>query len=156
MSRDASLTLDFGDGEHRFRLGYRELIELQEKCDAGPTWILQRLAAPSAENRGWRMEDLSNVIRLGLIGGGMAPAEAIKLTRTYVEGRPAMESVFPAQAILSAALVGAPDEEKKRPEGAETGSTPSREENGGSAPSSEPEPQSASRRQRSKPAQSGS
>jgi len=41
MSRDASLTLDFGDGEHRFRLGYRELIELQEKCDAGPTWIRQ-------------------------------------------------------------------------------------------------------------------
>lgn len=144
MSRDASLTIDFGDGTYKFRLGYRELMELQEKADAGPAWILQRLMSPNAENRGWRVEDIANVIRLGLIGGGMAPTEAVKLVRRYVEGRPMMESVFPAQNILAAALVGAPDEEKKSADqAAGSVSTTFPEANGVSGPSSELEPQSA-------------
>lgn len=131
MSRDGSLTLDWADDTYRFRLGYRELIELQEKCDAGPGWVLQRLISPSAENRGWRVEDLANIIRLGLIGGGLAPGAALKLVRAYVEARPQMESLLPAQAILAAALMGAPDEEKKsseKPE--ESKSTLYPEENG--------------------------
>lgn len=155
MSRDASLEVDFGDGTYRFRLGYRELMELQEKCDAGPTWILQRLAAPNAENRGWRVEDIANIIRLGLIGGGMAPTDALRFVRTYVEGRPLIESLLPAQTILSVALVGAPDEEKKSAEKA-TPSTTSPGASGGSEPSSAPAPQSVSRRAKSKTAQSGS
>ena len=154
MSRDASLEVDFGDGTYRFRLGYRELAELQEKCDAGPTWILRRLSVPDAENRGWRVEDIPNIIRLGLIGGGMAPTDALRFVRTYVEGRPLFESLLPAQAILSAALFGAPDEEKKSAEKA-TPLTTSPEGSGASVPSSGPEPQSASRRAKSKTAQSG-
>jgi hypothetical protein len=103
--RDARIELDWADGTYPFRLPWGQLAELQEKCDAGPYVILQRL-----HNGTWRIEDIANVIRLGLIGGGMPPAEALKKTRAYVEERPPMENVVPAQAILGIALMGAPDE----------------------------------------------
>lgn len=58
----------------------------------------------------WRIEGISNIIRLGLIGGKMEPVAALKLVRAYVESRPPMENLVPAQVILSAALMGAPEE----------------------------------------------
>ncbi|WP_334154680.1 gene transfer agent family protein [Agrobacterium pusense] len=103
--RDATVTFDWADGTHSFRLAWGQLAELQEKCDAGPYVVLQRLHSGE-----WRIEDVSNIIRLGLIGGGMEPAPALKLTRAYVEARPPMENIIPAQVILSAALTGAPEE----------------------------------------------
>lgn len=112
--RDAAIEVDFGDGTYRFVLRYGELMQLQERVNAGPAWILDRLLAPNAENRGWRVEDLSNIVRLGLIGGGLEPNKALGLVRSYVEARPSMESLNLAIAILSAALVGAPDEASKK------------------------------------------
>ena len=73
MSRDASLELDWADGRYTFRLAWAELEQLQEACDAGPYVILNRLIDGS-----WRIADISNVIRLGLVGGGMAPLVALK------------------------------------------------------------------------------
>ncbi len=105
MSRDGSITLAWGDGEHRFRLAIGQLRELQEKCDAGPAEIVSRLS----EGR-WRVNDVRETIRLGLVGGGLAPATAHALTVRYVDERPWLESVQPAQAVLMAALVGVPDE----------------------------------------------
>lgn len=106
MSRDASIDLDWADGTYAFRLAWGELEKLQEACDAGPYVILNRLNDGS-----WRVGDISNTIRLGLIGGGMAPVDALTKTREYVEKRPPAENLMFAQAILSAGLVGAPDEE---------------------------------------------
>lgn len=106
MSRDASIVLDWADGTYAFRLAWGELEKLQEACDAGPYVVLNRLIDGS-----WRVSDISAVIRLGLIGGGMVPADALKKVRSYVEDRPPMESITIAQAVLSAAIVGAPDEE---------------------------------------------
>lgn len=105
MSRDASITLPWADGDYTFRLAWGELIKLQEACDAGPQLVLDRLTA-----RTWRMEDIASVIRLGLIGGGMEPAKALKLTRDYVESRPPLENRMLARGILALALHGAPDE----------------------------------------------
>jgi hypothetical protein len=105
MSRDATIDLDWADGTFRFRLGWGELSELQEKTDAGPYVVLHRL-----HSHQWRMEDISSVIRLGLIGGGMEPGVALKKVRAYVETRPPLESHSFAVAILSAGLLGAPDE----------------------------------------------
>lgn len=114
MSRDASIEFDWADGHYRFRLAIGQLRELQEKCDAGPPVIFRRLIEEK-----WRVEDLTETIRLGLIGGGTKPDEARKLVRRYVEERPLQESILPAQAILSALLVGAPDEALKKAEGTE-------------------------------------
>ncbi|MBZ9943438.1 gene transfer agent family protein [Mesorhizobium sp. BR1-1-13] len=105
MARDARVEMDWADGTYAFRLAWGQLSELQEKCDAGPYVVLGRLQTGQ-----WRVEDVSNVIRLGLIGGGLEPIKALKLVRTYVEDRPPMESVLYAHGILSAALHGAPEE----------------------------------------------
>lgn len=113
MSRDARIELDWADGTHSFRLAWAQLAELQEKTDAGPYMVLQRLAAGA-----WRVEDLSNIIRLGLIGGGMTPADALKKVRAYVEERPPAESVIFAQGILMAGLYGAPEEDLGNADGA--------------------------------------
>ncbi len=106
MSRDASVTLDWADGSYHFRLAWGELAKLQEACDAGPFVILDRLNSGAC-----RVEDISNVIRLGLIGGGMEPVPALKKVRDYVEGRPPAESRLTAYAVLSAGCYGAPEEE---------------------------------------------
>lgn len=105
MSRDAQITITWADGDYTFRLGWGELELLQEACDAGPYVVLSRLYGDD-----WRMGDISNTIRLGLIGGGMVPADALKLVRTWVEKRPPLENILFAQTILSAGIIGAKDE----------------------------------------------
>jgi hypothetical protein len=130
MSRDAAVAFDWADGEHRFRLGIKELRELQEKCDAGPAFILGRLVDGS-----WRVDDILQTIRLGLIGGGLTPVTALPLVKLYVEQRPLFESIPAAQAILSAALVGAPDEPLGKAPAATDQPTASPEESSASPPS---------------------
>lgn len=105
MSRDASITLTWADGDYVFRLGWGEIAKLQEAVDAGPYVVYQRLLDGT-----WRVGDISHTIRFGLIGGGMPPTDALKKVRDYVEARPPLENLVVAQAILSAALAGAPDE----------------------------------------------
>lgn len=105
MARDARIELDWADGTFAFRLGFGELVRLQEACGAGPQLIHTRLSDGS-----WGVKDISHVIRFGLIGGGMPPADALKKVRAYVEDRPPAENLVYAQVILSAGLVGAPDE----------------------------------------------
>ena len=106
MSRDGSITLAWAGGEHLFRLGWGELRSIQEACDAGPFAILERLG-----NGAWRLDDISSVIRFGLIGGGTPPVEAAKLVRLYVEKFPPAESCIVAHAVLTAGCIGAPEEQ---------------------------------------------
>ncbi|HYD66168.1 MAG TPA: gene transfer agent family protein [Azospirillum sp.] len=136
MSRDASLMLDWADGTYRFRLGWGEIALLQEACDAGPFVILDRLQAKVC-----RIEEISNVLRCGLIGGGLAPVEALKKTRTYVEARPPAENLLHAIAVLSAGCYGAPEErieKKSRAPRRARASTISHEGKSGSEPSTAP------------------
>lgn len=96
---DARVTIAWGDGDHVFRLALAQLIELQEKADAGPLELYQRIS------RGhWRVQDLRETIRLGLIGGGLDPAKALVLVKRYTDERPLLESVPVALEIITAAL----------------------------------------------------
>ncbi|CAN7431842.1 gene transfer agent family protein [Rhizobium rhizogenes] len=97
--------MTWADDDYVFRLGWGELEELQETCNAGPYVILARLYDDT-----WRIGDIANTIRLGLIGGGMKPVDALKKVRAYVQDRPPYENITYAQAILSAGIVGAPEE----------------------------------------------
>jgi hypothetical protein len=106
LSRDGSITLAWAGGEHQFRLGWGELRSIQEACDAGPFVVLERLG-----NGSWKLEDISSVIRFGLIGGGVPPVEASKLVRLYVEKFPPAESCIVAHAVLTAGCIGAPEEQ---------------------------------------------
>lgn len=121
MSSDGAITLLWGDGEHRFRLPIGQLRELQAKCDAGPLEILDRL-----HDRSWRLDDVRETIRLGLIGGGMAPVDALVRVADYVDARPLLESVVSAQVILVTALMGVPDDTvgKQAAEGTDGSTSP--------------------------------
>jgi hypothetical protein len=127
MSRSGEYSGPWADGDYTFRLPWGQLVELQEKCDAGPYVILKRISDGS-----WRVEDLSQTVRLGLIGGGVEPKAALQLARDYVEARPLAESVLIAHEILSAAILGTGEEqpgEQKAASPAEMPSTISPTEN---------------------------
>lgn len=80
MSSDGSVSLAWADGDYRFRLPIGQLRELQDKCGAGPQEIYSRLMDGT-----WRVDDLRETIRLGLIGGGVDPVRALALVRNYVD-----------------------------------------------------------------------
>lgn len=98
--------LTWPGGEHCFALPIELLRALEQKCDAGPAWILGRLGSSQ-----WRVDDVVETIRLGLEGGGMHKDDAHKMVRQHVEGVPLTESVLTAHAILMAALYGAGGED---------------------------------------------
>lgn len=131
MSRSGSISLDWADGHHTFRYGWRELQMLQEALDCGPYVVLVRLS-----DHTWLVQDISHVIRIALIGGGLTPEKALSLVRDYVETRPPIENVWLAKAILTAALIGVPDEpatsSKKKASRKAKGSTASQTESSAS------------------------
>lgn len=100
-----AITFPFGDDTYTFRLGLKQQQELQEKCDAGPEFIRARLATGFPN-----VDDIRETIRLGLVGGGMPAAKALKLVERYVDDMPRKPNHIHAQAILDAALVGVPDD----------------------------------------------
>ena len=82
MSRDASVTFDWADGTYKFRLPYGQIAELQEKTGCGPQFLLSRIIDGS-----WKVDDLRETIRLGLIGGGTEPIAALR-KQTKIKSRP--------------------------------------------------------------------
>ena len=134
MSRDGSCEVVFNGQRTQFKLAWRELMKIQEACDAGPYVVLDRLVSGR-----WRLQDISEVIKWGLIGAGMPQAEALKLVESEVQGRPPLENLVIAQTVLGAGVVGAPEEEvgKKSEAASQEGSNLSRTESSDLPPSSE-------------------
>lgn len=118
MSR-CSIEMDWADGTYSFCLPLAQLEELQSQCEAGPLVIARRL-----ESGEWTHRDIYHPIRLGLIGGGMAPVEALRKTKAYVLERPWLENAPLAIAIMQVTLVGKPEEPVGKSSAAETGSNP--------------------------------
>jgi len=103
MARGMDIT--WAGGEHTFLLSLDHMRALQDRCDAGPAWILARLTSNQ-----WRVDDVVTTIRLGLEGGGLEKEAARKLVKIHVEDRPLTLSVLTAQAVLAHALYGAEDD----------------------------------------------
>lgn len=101
MSRHGAIELAWADGDHSFRLGLGEIEELEQKRDVSIFALCRRLAP---ETRTARLADITETVRIGLIGGGMAPVEALALVRRYVDERPLDESRDLAYAIVLAGL----------------------------------------------------
>lgn len=99
------LTKIWGDGEYTFRLPLGQLRELQDKTQAGPYEVLMRIRAGT-----WRLDDVRETVRLGLIGGGLPPPAAFQLVARYVDQRPLIESVGLAAEILAFAILGPEDD----------------------------------------------
>lgn len=128
-----AVDLTWRGGEHSFALPIDLLRALQERCDAGPAWVLGRLRSGQ-----WLVDDIVSTIRLGLEGGGMSKDDARKLVAMHVEDRPLALSVITAQVILMSALYGTEDDPVgEAPVEAET-LTPFHAGAGSSADSTEP------------------
>lgn len=127
MSRSADVVLDWADGTYKFRLAIGQLRELQERVGVGPLKLLKALLADE-----WRVDDAPAIIRLGLIGGGMSPVDALKKVRFYVEERPPAESIKVAVAVLMCGIYGPPEE----PVGKEAAPATATETDSSNSPSS--------------------
>lgn len=87
------------------RLPISKLEELQEKCDAGPPEILNRLLTSK-----WRVADVRQTVRLGLLGGGNDAATVAALVARYCDDGMLGANVPAAAEILTAAIFGVKDE----------------------------------------------
>lgn len=111
MSADGSslvpwADIKFADGGYRFRLAIKQLRELEEKCGAGVMEIFHRLLDQKS-----RADDIRETLRLGLIGGGLEPQQALTLVIRYVDERPLMENIPTAQIVLGSAIFGVPGDQ---------------------------------------------
>lgn len=119
------VTINWVQGEHDFALNIGELRALQKNCDAGPETILTRLQMGS-----WFVDDIFEVLRLGLIGAGMDASDAGPLVRKAFDQSSAFSLKLPAHEVLAAALIGEDDD----PVGEQAGVKP--ETDSGSSPDS--------------------
>lgn len=102
MSRNADCTIEWGDGRHYCRLPIGLRAELEAKRGCGIMAIRERLLS-----KAWYGDDIRETIRLGLIGGGKAPMEALRLVATYCDGLPLIpESWAAAVRIIDAHVMG--------------------------------------------------
>lgn len=128
MSADGSLSVFWGDGETRFKIAIGEFRELQEKVNGrraamglpgiGP----QEFSNALRTNNAWP-DDVRDVLRVGMVGGGMTPAAAHRKLVLYFDHRPPVESYQTAFAVFAAAFVGAPGDEMLKKKTATTDPT---------------------------------
>lgn len=99
-------------GEHDFALALGNVRAIQERCKAGPPEIMRRLRFDE-----WHVDDLYEVIRQGLIGGGMDRKEANELVSAMFDQHPYYEFVMCAQGIMALLMIGADTDEKPQADG---------------------------------------
>jgi hypothetical protein len=108
---DGSVVLDWGGESRRFRLAIGQLRELQEAINRpriaiggapiGPKTFFHLLETGEA----WP-QDVREVIKLGLIGGGTPVDMVPSLMRRYFDERPFRESAMTAPVIFAAGWAG--------------------------------------------------
>lgn len=119
MSADGSIELAWAGEDRRFRIAIGEFRELQEAVNRrrvgmglppdGPSGILNSLRTKNA----WP-DDVRDIIRLGLIGGGMSRVDASRVMVREFDGSPLLQHTKAAFLVLLAALVGAPDDDPSK------------------------------------------
>lgn len=91
----------FGDAEYDFRLTVPMLTELEKSTGLPSLALFTRIF-----NRESALADLTETIRLALIGGGTAPKRAAELVAAYATDRPFAEIYPLAFAIAETAWFG--------------------------------------------------
>jgi hypothetical protein len=82
------------------------IIELEHKTGAGIGALCARIF-----NRQFAQADITETIRLSLIGGGLKPERAATLVASYAVDRPLSETYPVALAILENVWFGQPNHE---------------------------------------------
>lgn len=100
-----TFTAFFGDGEKAFALPFPLLKELESKTGTSIGVLIQHL-----RHMQFSATELSETIRLALIGGGTDPKTAADLVAVYVEKRPLAETLPIAFGIVETVWFGSPTE----------------------------------------------
>ena len=111
-----AVDLIWSGGEHPFALDIGGLRAVQDATGRGPMEIFSALG-----NGSWRVDDVLAVLRHGLIGGGMAGAEARQLVLQAAETSSFLKLAFSAQCVISDALMGPVDDPVGQPSGEQVG-----------------------------------
>lgn len=98
-------TAFFGDGDKTFALTNEMILELERTTGSGILALHSRFRAMAAH-----FGDLVEVIRTGLIGGGMHPEAAHKLVGVYSRSMLVTDLYLLAFDVLDARFTGKPDE----------------------------------------------
>lgn len=91
----------FGDAERDLRLSPDLVLELERKTGSGIGGLSRRFFAGD-----FSFTELTEVIRLGLIGGGTEPEEAAALVKTYGERMPITGLYAVALPVIEALMFG--------------------------------------------------
>lgn len=113
----AAITKTWPAGEHSFRLGIGELRGVEQRCEAGCAVVLSRLLGQA-----WKVDDVLQPLRLGLIGAGMVEREAQKLVDAALTDSSLYALSIPAADIIQHFLLteGKDDQLGERQAGAES------------------------------------
>lgn len=117
MSGSGIVRLFLGEADFDFRLAIGELRQLEE----GRSRVLAAQGHPPSEaglekiagrliSSGWLVEEVREVLRLGLIGGGLDKERAARLVDQHVVPPDLVKCAATAYAVLAAALIGSPDD----------------------------------------------
>ncbi|KAA3504571.1 gene transfer agent family protein [Rhizobium rhizogenes] len=104
---------DFADGTYKFALTWDLASEWEKTTDRS----LYAALLQAMRTGIYSLNDTRELVRLGLIGGGTAPKEALRLVRTYVEERPAAENFGLVINLVDAFYhgKGVPDPDEGKP-----------------------------------------
>ncbi|MEG3086182.1 gene transfer agent family protein [Sphingomonas sp. PB4P5] len=129
------IDLEFADGVYTFKLGLKQIAELQTKVGCGigalnarvlrGRYLLDGVAIGLHNEAEYKYEDLTETIRLGLIGGGAGEVNeqpvavtsivANRLVDNYVHGWPMEEAWKLAATILDVCIRGYSPKKKADP-----------------------------------------
>lgn len=115
MTANGTVSIIWAGGEHSFCLAKTGLIlDLESKCEAGIAVVFTRLGSGT-----WKLHDVREPIRLGLIGAGMEPKDAMELVRNHVDlnNSGLAPSVLIAYSVIEAVMVGVRDDPVGRQKG---------------------------------------
>ena len=101
MSELPSHRTFFGDGDHDFRLEPDLIVELERVTGAGIGGLSRRFFVGD-----FSFTELTQVLRLGLIGGGMKPEEAHSLVTTYAARMSVTELYAVALPVIENVMFG--------------------------------------------------
>jgi len=101
MTRHGEIDINLGGKVTTYRLGMAEIEELEDVLDMSVFVAMGALAAalPFLKQKHWR-----EIIRLGLVGGGMKRAEADAQTAAMIEEHGPVQCQAIALRVLGAAL----------------------------------------------------
>jgi hypothetical protein len=112
---DGTVTLIFGGAEYPFRIAFGQWRELQESVNKARIEIGEPAVGPMSlfrallDGNAWP-HDVREVIRLGLIGGGMKPERALVLVKRHIEAAAYYDVLPAARIVLQYSMFGPPND----------------------------------------------